>query len=260
MIVHRVEAFSDNYIWLPTGEDGTRCAIVDPGDAQAVLAAIDRLGLIPTAILLTHHHADHSQGIPTLLEHFDLPVHGPAREADRWVTVPHVEGDRFDVPGVGRFEVLDTPGHTLGHVSFFSPGVLFCGDTLFTAGSGRLFEGTAAQMQSSLEKLAALPEDTLVYCGHEYTEDSLRFAAHAEPDNDATARRVSEVRAARARGEATVPATIALEKATNPFLRVRDPALRAAAERHAGRPLENDADALGVIRRWKDEFDGLAPL
>ncbi|MGC9456874.1 MAG: hydroxyacylglutathione hydrolase [Halothiobacillaceae bacterium] len=260
MIVHRVDAFKDNYIWLASGEDGARCAIVDPGDAEAVLAALDRLGLTPTAILLTHHHADHSQGIPALLERFDIPVHGPAREAGQWVTVPHKEGDSFTVEGVGRFEVLDTPGHTLGHISFVGPGVLFCGDTLFTAGSGRLFEGTAEQMQASLEKLAALPDDTQVYCGHEYTEDSLRFAAHAEPENDATLQRVAQVRAARARGEATVPATMALERATNPFLRVRDPALRAAAERHAGRVLADDADALGVIRRWKDDFDGLAPL
>lgn len=259
MVVHTIPAMSDNYIWLIEGENG-RCAIVDPGDARVVEQALTERGLTPVAILLTHHHWDHSDGIPALVEKYHLPVHGPAREARERVSHPHADNDEFEIEGIGRFRVIDTPGHTLGHVSFHAPGALFCGDTLFTAGSGRLFEGTAAQMQASLTRLAALPDDTLVYCGHEYTADSLRFAAHAEPDNEAIAQRVADVRQRRQHGEPTVPAPLSLEKATNPFLRVAVPSLRQAAENWAGRPFSSDAEALGAIRRWKDQFDGLDEL
>jgi len=259
MRVHVVPVFSDNYVWLIEGQHG-QCAVVDLGDAYPVMSAISTHGLTPVAVLLTHHHHDHTAGIPTFIEHFPVPVIGPTKEAGDLVTDPKEGGDRFTLEGIGEFEVMDTPGHTLGGITFHADGAAFTGDTLFTAGSGRLFEGTARQMLDSLDRIAALPDDTLIYCGHEYTEDSLRFAAHAEPDNRTTAERVERARAQRKAEQPTVPASLALERATNPFLRVREPALRQAIERHAGRRIEDDAEAFAILRRWKDDFDGLAPL
>lgn len=259
MQIHTIPVFSDNYVWLIEGEN-KRCAVVDLGDAQPVMQAIASRGLTPVAILLTHHHHDHTGGIPAFLERYDVPVIGPSKEANSLVTQPQSEGDHFVLDGIGSVRVLDTPGHTLGGISFYMEGAVFTGDTLFTAGSGRLFEGTAQQMLNSLDKLARLPNETQVYCGHEYTADSLKFALHAEPDNDAIGQRVETVARCRAQERPTVPASMALEKATNPFLRVRDPALRHAIERHAGGTITDDAEALAVLRRWKDDFDGLAPL
>jgi hydroxyacylglutathione hydrolase len=252
-----IPAFTDNYIWLL--RHGTGAVVVDPGDAAPVLAYLSAEGLALTAILATHHHGDHVGGIAGLLERHPVPVFGPAHE-----TIPHrtramEDGDRVEVPGLpGSFTAIDIPGHTAGHIAFFGDVAgapsLFCGDTLFAAGCGRLFEGTPAQMWTSLSTLSRLPAATRVYCGHEYTLANLRFALAVEPANDELHARLARESARRERGEPTLPSTIALEHATNPFLRAPLPGVRAAAARHAGRAVGDDVDVFAVLRGWKNAF------
>ena len=260
-----VGAFKDNYLWLLCrGDDAV---VVDPGDAAPVERALTERGLKLRAILLTHHHADHTGGVAALLaarvdQH--LPVYGPAHEAITGVTTALKEGERISIDALGlAFDVLDIPGHTRGHIAYFAQAdaasghaspLLFCGDTLFAAGCGRLFEGTPAQMHASLSKLAALPSDTLVYCAHEYTVANLRFARAVEPHSEDLAHRVTEADATRARGEPTLPSTIALERATNPFLRVDQATVREAAERHAPGGGATPLATFTALRRWKDSF------
>ena len=252
-------AFSDNYVWAIRA--GDRAAVVDPGDDEPVAAWLARERASLCAILVTHHHPDHTGGIADLVRTHPVPVIGPAREAIPARTLAVGGGDRFEVPGLGLpLEVLDVPGHTAGHVAYAGRGadwgtpVVFCGDTLFAAGCGRLFEGTADQMWTSLSALAALPGETRVYCAHEYTLANLRFAAAVEPANPAIAERTARERAKRDRGLPTVPSTIAEELATNPFLRAREAAVRAVAEARAGRRLEGDAAVFGALRDWKNAF------
>ncbi|MBI5613277.1 MAG: hydroxyacylglutathione hydrolase [Gammaproteobacteria bacterium] len=253
--VLHVPAFQDNYIWLIRGRSPDRVAIVDPGDAAPVLAALAERRLTPVAILCTHHHADHVGGVAELLAQFPVPVYGPARERIEGVSHPLAEGARVIVPELGLdFAVLDIPAHTAGHIAYHGGGLLFCGDTLFSAGCGRLFEGSAAQMAQSLAKLAALPDDTAVYCGHEYTAANLRFALAVEPDNRAAQAHLAQVLAWRAAGRPSLPSTVGRERRINPFLRTHEPAVRAAAERHAGRALATATEVFGVLRAWKDGF------
>lgn len=232
---------------------------VDPGDAAPVLEYVEGEGLALTAVLATHHHGDHVGGIPALVARAAIPVYGPARESIPARTNPLAEGDAFSVPGLPvTLRVLDIPGHTAGHIALFGEvdGVpsVFCGDTLFAAGCGRLFEGTPAQMWTSLSTLAKLPASTRVYCGHEYTLANLRFAAAVEPGNADVSVRIGQAKATRDSGLPTLPSTIALEHATNPFLRAGLATVRAAAERHAGRPVVDDVDTFAVLRAWKNEF------
>jgi hydroxyacylglutathione hydrolase len=257
-----VPAFKDNYLWLV--HDGVNAAAIDPGDSGPILAALAAHRLTLTAILLTHHHADHIGGVPQLLRHSPVPVFGPRNDHIAVVTEPLGEGDRVEVPGLAlTLRVLDVPGHTLGHIAYVldSPGDvpgepwLFCGDTLFAGGCGRIFEGTPAQMADSLGKLAALPEATKVYCAHEYTLANLRFASAVEPGNRQLRARVETDSARRAAGEPTVPSTIGIEQATNPFLRYRQPeivgSLVAAHKLDAGAaPLA----AFAALREWKNNF------
>lgn len=253
-----IPAFADNYIWLLRHEGSA--AVVDPGDAAPVLDYLTREGLALAAVLATHHHNDHVGGIAALAQRYPgLPVFGPARETIPCRTRALGEGDEVSVPGMGvTLRVLDIPGHTAGHIAYLgmvagAPS-LFCGDTLFAAGCGRIFEGTPAQMWSSLSALSALPGATRVYCGHEYTLANLRFAQAVEPANQALWDRQAEAQALRDAGRPTLPSTIAQEHATNPFLRAAVPAVRVAAERHAGRSLEGDVESFAALRAWKNAF------
>jgi hydroxyacylglutathione hydrolase len=253
-----VPAFSDNYVWVL--REGTLAAVVDPGDAQPVLDYVEREGLAVCAILATHHHRDHVGGVAALVERFGAPVYGPARESIPARTRALAEDDAVDVRCIGdTFQVLDIPGHTAGHIAYVGrvdgTPVVFCGDTLFAAGCGKLFEGTPAQMWSSLSKLAALPPGTQVYCGHEYTLANLRFAAAVEPANPAIAQRTERERDKRDKGLPTVPSTIGEELATNPFLRAGRPAVRAAAEAQVGHPLRDEVAVFAALRAWKNGFN-----
>ena len=233
---------------------GAAAAVVDPGDAQPVLEVLEREHLSLTAILVTHHHADHQGGVSRLLAHYRAEVFGPAVESINGRTTPVRGGDTVRIPFCDiEFQVLDVPGHTLGHVAYYGAGCLFCGDTLFGAGCGRLFEGTATQMADSLARLAALPDQTAVYCAHEYTQANLRFALAVEPGNRCLRSRAEAVSLARDEGLPTIPSTIALEKASNPFLRCGEPEVVASARRRV--PEAKDAVAVfAALRAWKDGF------
>lgn len=260
--VQAIPAFTDNYLWLIRAANAPRAAVVDPGDAAPVAAALAAQGLGLSAILLTHHHADHAGGVAELRARWNCPVYGPRAEAIAGVDHPLDDGNRVHLPELGvSFDVISVPGHTRGHIAYFSQALggdvrpaLFCGDTLFAGGCGRVFEGTPAQMLSSLDRLAALPPDTLVYCAHEYTVSNLKFAAAVEPGNEALARRLGLAQQRRERGESTVPGQLRAELATNPFLRAREPSVRQAA---AGRIGAAPADAVAsftAIREWKNVF------
>lgn len=248
-----IPAFSDNYIWAIVGSE--TMAVVDPGDEAPVLRFMEARGLGLEAILITHHHGDHVGGVEALRGRAEVPVFGPAEENIPVLTHRLREGDRVDLSAVGaRFQVLEVPGHTRGHIAYLGGGALFCGDTLFACGCGRVFEGTPSQMSASLAKLAALPGDTRVYCAHEYTLANIRFALAVEPGNQALRERERRERARRERGEPTLPATIAEELATNPFLRAAEPSVTEAAERQAGRPVRDAVDVFAVLRAWKNAF------
>lgn len=250
--IEPVAAFRDNYIWLL--ERAGRAVVVDPGDAAPVLQLLAARQWRLDAILLTHHHNDHVGGVADLVRAHPARVFGPAHSPFTEIDVRLRAGDTPGVLGIA-FTVLEVPGHTLDHIAYWSAEqrAVFCGDTLFAGGCGRLFEGTAAQMAASLAALAALPPDTGVYCAHEYTLSNLRFALAVEPDNAALQRRREECGLLRERGEPTVPSTLATELATNPFLRCGQPEVVAAARRH--QPTASDPVAVfAALRAWKDRF------
>jgi len=247
-----IPAFEDNYIWLI--RNGTAAVAVDPGDAGPVVDYLQRHQLKLAAILLTHHHGDHTGGVTELQRRFDALVYGPRREAIASVTHPLGEGDLIDLPSLGcTFQVLDVPGHTAGHVAYYGINSLFCGDALFACGCGRLFEGSAQQMHASLAKFSALPDDTKVYCAHEYTLENIHFAKAVEPGNAALMEREHRERKMLLQGHPTLPSSIGLEKLTNPFLRCGVPTVMAAASQFAGHPLPEPADVFAAIRQWRDQ-------
>lgn len=248
-----IPAFQDNYIWLSSA--GGDAVVVDPGCAAPVLAALVAEGLRLRAVLITHHHHDHVGGVAELLRHFPVPVYGPAGEDIPVLTQRVADGDRVapleDHPG---FEVLALPGHTLGHVAYYDGSSLFCGDTLFPCGCGRVFEGTMAQMHASLARLAALPATTQVYCAHEYSLANARFALAVEPGNTLLQARQRWMVARREADMPTVPSSLEDELDTNPFLRCGAAAVSAAASQRCGHPLADEAEVFAVLREWKNGF------
>jgi hydroxyacylglutathione hydrolase len=256
--VSPVRAFADNYIWLIKDPARRYAAIVDPGDAQPVLHTLREQEISPVAILITHHHADHIGGIQKLRTAYPtLPVYGPASEPIPQITYPLREGDTVVLGKLAlSFRIMDVPGHTAGHIVYYGEGALFCGDTLFAAGCGRVFSGTFEQLHHSLSRIAQLPGDTLAYCAHEYTVDNLGFAKWVEAENPDILHRDEQALALQEQGIPTVPSRLDLERQTNPFLRFDVPEVICAAENKAERRLKTGAEVFTVLRRWKDtEYD-----
>lgn len=254
--IRPIEAFSDNYIWLITHNNDKQAFVVDPGDASVVEEALAAQGLALTGILITHHHFDHVGGLAELKAAHQPVVYGPANPAIEGIDHRVAAGDSVDVLG-HAFSVMEVPGHTLDHIAYFFGGdspIVFCGDTLFAGGCGRLFEGTPQMMHRSLQSLMELPASTRVYCAHEYTLANLDFARAVEPGNEALGQRIADAETTRARGEPTVPSTLALEQATNPFVRCGTAELQASLQ--AQQRLEDPAPVavFASVRAWKDNF------
>ena len=255
-----LSALQDNYIW--TLRDGKYAAVVDPGDARPVKEYLAREGLELVAIMATHHQPDHVGGISELVAMKKVPVFGPKGEPIPELTHPVGQGDKVEIPSlksestaqVPSFDVLDIPGHTRAHVAYYGLESLFSGDTLFACGCGRLFEGTAQQMMASLSKLAALPDATKIYCGHEYTLANIKFAQAVEPANAALAARLERDRRLRDAGKPTLPSTLGEERATNPFLRWREPAVIESANKYLGARVSDPLRVFSAIREWKNGF------
>lgn len=254
MTIIAVPALKDNYIWSIVDPVSNRALIVDPGEREPVENFLQQ-GYTLAGIVLTHHHWDHTNAAAELAAEYDVPVFGAAIENIPAVTVPLTEGDKVIIDNFPiSLTAIAIPGHTLGHTAYYAPGMLFSGDTLFAAGCGRLFEGTAEQMYHSLQKLAALPPETNVYCGHEYTLKNLQFAKLVEPDNKDIIDRIKQVTALREKNLPSLPSTLKDELATNPFLRCQSPTVIASVERHVGKKLQNPIEVFAALRKWKDNY------
>ncbi len=253
LTIKPIPALHDNYIWMILHPASQQVLIVDPGEAAPVIDVLKRDHLQLAAILITHHHWDHTGGVDGLLKYKNVPVYGPKSITS--ITHPVKAGDTVVFEALDcQFEVIEIPGHTLDHIAYVGEAAVFCGDTLFTGGCGRLFEGTAEQMFESLTKLAALPPETQVYCAHEYTEANLRFANAVEPENTDLLQRIDEVSTLRLKNQPTVPATLELELKTNPFLRSHEPSVQGVASERVGETLTDPMQIFAEIRRWKDGF------
>lgn len=253
MKITAIPAYRDNYVWAI--HDDQSAILVDPGEAAPILAWLEARQRLPVAILVTHHHADHVGGIREIIARHAIPVYGPAHEAIPGRTHPLQGGESLRIAGIdATFQVLATPGHTLGHLCYLGHDSLFCGDTLFSCGCGRLFEGTPAQMHEALGRIKALPPETRIYCAHEYTLENIEFAMRVEPDNPALRLRLAEALALRERNRPTLPVDLGTEIATNPFLRCEESRVIVAASQHAGRPLLPGLMAFTAVRAWRDEY------
>ncbi len=260
--IEAIPAFNDNYIWMISDSTTKAAYAVDPGDATPVLSRLKERNLMLAGILITHHHFDHVGGIDALLAalDYDIPIYGPNNPNIKQITHPLHEGEQISLePLQLTFTVFEVPGHTLDHIAYYTDalqGVLFCGDTLFSAGCGRLFEGTPQQMLESLNKFKQLPGHTNVYCTHEYTLANLAFAAAVEPNNQAIAETLSACTQKREANEPTLPSTIEKERAINPFLRTDQPTVRQQAQQQVS-TLSDQAEeheVFAAIRTWKDQF------
>jgi len=259
-----IKAFSDNYIWAITNKSNNSTALVDPGDAKVCIDFLKKHQLSLSAILITHHHPDHTGGIEELIvycqqQQCPLTIYGPANEVISHCDVKLIENDLVNLPELNiSMRVIDVPGHTFGHIAYFSESdtqsFLFCGDTLFSGGCGRLFEGSPTQMLNSLTKLANLPETTKVYCAHEYTQANLNFALTVEPQNDVLINYNNQVRELREKDISTIPTSIKIEKQINPFLRCAQLSVQASAKDFSPSTKSTELDTFTTIRRWKDQF------
>ena len=250
-----LRAFKDNYIWIVHNQHFA--IIIDPGDASPVITYLRQQKLQPVAVLCTHHHHDHTGGNALLVQKFNIPVYGPTREKIPRLIHPLEEGDTLHFRELSLdLSVLDVPGHTVGHIAYYDRNWnrLFCGDTLFACGCGRIFEGSVQQMYDSLKKLASLPDETLIYCAHEYTLSNIRFARVVDPDNLALIELEKNAENQRARDMPTLPSSLAVEKATNPFLRCDQPAVIQSASRYAKQQLDDPVNVFAAIRDWKNNF------
>jgi hydroxyacylglutathione hydrolase len=258
MDITPIPAFDDNYIWALKQSGSNQVVVVDPGDEAPVLAWLRVRSLMLSAIVITHHHYDHVGGVPELIWAFpEIPVFGPKKERIRGVTHYPREGDKLLIPGLDTsWQVFELPGHTAGHLAYYSDHMLFCGDTLFAAGCGRVFDGTLEQLSNSLRRISQLPPQTKLYCAHEYTLDNLGFARWVEPKSQAIAQRIDRENAKREAGQPTVPSLLCEELETNPFLRTGLPNVVAVAEKISGHTLQSETEVFTVLRQWKDrEYD-----
>ncbi|MEA1888887.1 MAG: hydroxyacylglutathione hydrolase [Pseudomonadota bacterium] len=250
-----IPSLTDNYIWLLINDTTATAIIIDPGSSQPCEDFLDQENICPVVILVTHHHWDHVNGIEKLVQRYGLPVYGPAKEFIPCQTNDVKAADRFRIEGFDiNFHVMDLSGHTAGHIGYLTERELFCGDTLFSAGCGRLFDGTAAQLHAAIQRIARLPPDTIIYCAHEYTLDNLRFAQAVEPDNPAIQQRLHEVKKLRENNLPSLPFTIEQEMRYNPFLRTDKESIMQAVAQHSGQDINNSRDCFRFLRMWKDGF------
>ncbi|WOT06628.1 hydroxyacylglutathione hydrolase [Shewanella youngdeokensis] len=257
LTVTPLTAFNDNYIWALQTSQNHGAYVVDPGDANVVIDFLKTNQLPLLGVLITHHHHDHTGGIAQLLQHYgiDTPVYGPQIENINGVNQPVSATKSVLLKNIDlNAEIIEVPGHTLGHVAYLIDNILFCGDTLFSAGCGRLFEGTATQMQQSLALLSDLPESTKVYCTHEYTLANLAFANVVEPNNAELIRYTQQAQQLRANKKPTLPSSIGVEKAINPFLRTHTQVLQKTISEQFQQPINNSAKTFALLRKWKDNF------
>ncbi len=257
--VEVIESLTDNYIWLLVNYHESSAFVVDPGEAPAVLSWLKKRKINLLGILITHHHPDHTMGVADLVNYYDIPVYGPHKSPAKCITKKLQENDDLILHGI-RFSVIEVPGHTNDHIAYFSSSpldtnhILFIGDTLFGGGCGKLFEGTAQQMYNSLEKIKRLPQNTLIYSGHEYTLSNLNFAISAEPDNNKLKKRYQDDRQKRNKNQPTLPSLLSLELDTNPFLRVRNESVISAIQKKFNINDHSEEVIFEALRKWKDIF------